>query len=487
MWKWIVAGIAGLVIAVGGVGFYLSDKIYIRWPHAEVTAADFSRKYSPGQLRADFAYLTRTVEHIHPDIAAITDASYPALKAATLAALNRSMTRMEFFRVLAPFAGRAYHDGHTEIISPSEEWDAYKAGGGRAPPFTIRFDGNRILIAKAIGAPLAQGAELVSLNGVNAPVLQDWLINTESAETKAAQEAFAARGLAARMWEYGLRPPFAIRTRQHGNESAINSPGVPVEQWVRAQSIGNSEPFHLDIDNGVAHLVVRGFDEPWDKYQGWLKATFQRIHDAHVRAVVLDLRGNSGGDTRQSDALQTYLSVKELPAMRLVTVKATPEVKAAYRTLLPEGFRWIPLNSTIPQLAGIQNAPDNGFFAFSPEGVTPTYRSHKNDLVFTGPLYLLISPLTYSTALIAAAPYKYWKRATVIGTPSSEGLTFYGDYYEFDLPNTKIQMHVSHKRFDLFGAKGPRVGLQPDIAIDPVQPDALAIAIKEIRRTSRPR
>jgi hypothetical protein len=484
MWKWIVAGIAGLVIAVAGVRFYVSDKIYIRWPHAEVGAADFSRKFAPQQLKADFRYLTRTVEHIHPDIAAITDPSYPALKAATLRALNRPMTRAEFFRVLAPFAGRAYHDGHTEIISLSEEWSAYKAPGGRAPPFTIRFDGNRILIAKAIGTPLPEGAELVSLNGVAAPTLQDWLVNTESAETRAGQEAFAARHFAVRVWEYGLRPPFVIQTRQHESGSVFNSPGVPIEQWNRAQSIGNNEPFHLDIENGVAHLVVRGFDEPWDKYQGWLKASFHRIHDAHVRAVILDLRENSGGDTRQSDALQTYLSVKQLPAMRLVTVKATPEVKAAYRTLLPEGFRWIPLNKAVPQLAGIQNAPDNGFFAFSPEGAAPADRSDKNALVFTGPLYLLISPLTYSTALIAAAPYKYWKRAIVIGTPSSEGLTFFGDYDEFDLPNTKIQMHVSHKRFDLFGAKGPHVGLQPDIATTPAHPDALAIAMREIARTA---
>jgi hypothetical protein len=234
MWKWIVAGVAGLVVAVAGVGFYLSDKIYIRWPHAVVTAADFSRKYSPEQLKTDFAYLTRMAEHIHPDIAGVTDESYPALKAKARTALNQPMTRAEFFRVLAPFAGRAYHDGHTEIASLSEEWEAYKAAGGRAPPFFIRFDGNRILIARALGVLPAEGAELVSLNGVSAHALQDWLINTESAETREAQKAFAGRHFAMRMWEYGLRPPFAIRTRLNGKESVVTSRGMPIAQWERA-------------------------------------------------------------------------------------------------------------------------------------------------------------------------------------------------------------------------------------------------------------
>lgn len=487
MWKWLLGGLAGLIIAAAGTAFYLSDKIYIRWPHAVVSAADFSRKYSPAELKADFANLTRTVEHIHPDIAAVTDRSYPALKRAALAALNRPMTRAEFFRVLAPFAGTAYRDGHTEIVSLSEEWRSYKEAGGRAPPLTIRFDGNHILIDAAMDAHLNRGAELVSLNGVSALVLKGWLVNTESAETSAAQEAFAIRRFALRVWEYGLRPPFVIRMRRHGKEFVVTSPGIPIKQWDRVSSIGNDEPFHLDLAGGIAHLVVRDFEEPWDKYQDWLKAAFKRIQGARARAVILDLRQNTGGDSRQNDALQSYLSLKQLPAVERVTVKTTPEIKAAYRTLLPEGFRWIPLNKFVPILAGIQNSPDNGFFSFSPEGNRPADRSSENPLAFTGPLYVLIGPLTYSTALIAAAPYKYWKRALIVGTASSEGLTFFGDYFEFDLPNTKIQMHVSHKRFDLFGSKGPRIGLQPDIATTPERPDAMAIAISEIQKVRRPR
>jgi hypothetical protein len=485
MWKRILAGVAAVVVAVGATGFYLSDKIYLRWPHTAVAPADFEHRFPAAALRDDFRFLTATVEHIHPDIGAITGPGYAAEKQRTLKALDRPMTRMAFFRVLAPFAGRSYHDGHTELLTPQEEWDAYKADGGKVPPFAIRIEGGRILVAQAIGAALAQDAELVSLNGVAASALRDWLIDTQSMENRTGQEAYAQRRFASGVWAYGIRPPFTIATRKNGFAATLASRGIDAGEWTRRATVGEGEAFHLEIANGVAHLVVGSFEEPWDRYQGELKGAFQKIHDAHVRAVVLDLRENSGGDTRQSDALQTYLSAKLLPALEQVTVKTTPEVKAAYRTLLPEGFRWIPINRVVPQLSGIQDAPDDGTFAFSPEAAAPVERDSRNDLLFGGPLYLLIGPQTYSTALIAAAPYKYWKRATVIGTPSSEGLTFFGDYYEFDLPNTKLQMHVSHKRFDLYGSKGPGVPLEPDIAVTPSDPDAYAIALREIARRNR--
>ena len=452
--------------------------------------ADFTRRYSADELKSDFRYLTATVEHIHPDVAAVTDKSqYAALKALTLASLDHPMTRTEFFRAIAPALGRAYADGHTELLTPDEEWSGYKAHGGMAPPFTVRIEDGRILVDRSLGEPaLAPGAELVSLNGVPEASLRDWLVNSESMETERGPPRAARKkrppACAVRVWSLGLRAPYAIVTRAPGAgaDAAATSSGIPVEIWTQRQSLSGDAGVSVSIDNGVAHLVVKDFEQPWDKYQSRLKAAFQKIHDAKVHAVVLDLRQNTGGDTRQSDALQAYLSDRVLPAIKEVDVKATPEVKAAYRTLLPEGFRWIPLNQAIPQLAGIQNAPDDGVFVLHPDGARPTPRRFREPLAFTGDLYLLVSPLTYSTALIASAPYKYWKRATVIGEAPTESLTFYGDYYEFDLPHTKLQMHVSHKRFVLFGSDGGDTRLEPDIKISAQRPDAYQIALDVIAR-----
>ena len=486
MWKYVLAAFVAVVVAAAGIAFYLSDKIFIRWPHAQVAQAEFGRRYAPAELRADFRELTRTVEHIHPDIAAVTvQPAYDALKAKTLASLDRPMTRLEFYRVLAPFAGRAYFDGHTELLPPDEEWDAYKAGGGTVPPFAIRIDGARLVVAGSVDAQIPQGAELLAVDGVPSGELRRQLIDTQSMEAESGREAYGARRFSVRLWSMGLRPPFRLTFALRGETRTATVPGISFDAWSRAFSLGSGEPIHLTIANGVAHLVIRNFELPWDRYSGWLHDAFQKIRDAKVRAVILDLRENNGGDTRQSDELQTYLSDKALPALAEVRVHATPEVKAAYRTLLPEGFRWIPLNTVVPMLHGIQTAPDNGTFAFQPDGAAPAARSSVNDLAFGGKLYVLIGPYTYSTALIAAAPYKYWKRATFIGETTSEPMTFFGDYFEFDLPNTRLQMHVSHKMFKLFGSPGPHAGLAPDIAVSPAGPDAYVLALQDIARNSR--
>src|SRR2546423_4728723 len=61
MWKWIIGGIAVLLMAAGGTAYYVSDKIYLRFEHATVTAQNFDRKYSPAQLAADYRSVRASV------------------------------------------------------------------------------------------------------------------------------------------------------------------------------------------------------------------------------------------------------------------------------------------------------------------------------------------------------------------------------------------------------------------------------------------
>jgi hypothetical protein len=63
-----------------------------------------------------------------------------------------------------------------------------------------------------------------------------------------------------------------------------------------------------------------------------------------------------------------------------------------------------------------------------------------------------------STAVLFAAPLKYWHRATIIGETTAEPLTFFGDNYEFDAPRTMLVTDVSHTLFQLLGSHGPQAG-----------------------------
>lgn len=58
----------------------------------------------------------------------------------------------------------------------------------------------------------------------------------------------------------------------------------------------------------------------------------------------------------------------------------------------------------------------------------------------------------------------------------------FGENHVFDLPNSRLQAVVSHKRFDLVGEGDHRTGLQPDIAV--AAAGALDVAIAHAVRVA---
>jgi Peptidase family S41 len=482
MWKWIIGGVSALLLIVVGLGAYLSDKVYLRSGHATVAAAEFDRTFTPSELQADFLFLTATIERLHPRFDAIVERdAYEQKKASILASLDRSMTRETFYRAIAPIDGE-FRDGHTGVRRPEEEWQVYKGSNAGVVPLLIELDDQGVIVKQSLAGSIPPGARLRSINGEDAASLMDQFVGWTSGETLAFRRSYVAERFAAIAWAAGLRSPYTIAwTSPDGAPGRATMDGTSLKSLDEARGTVGSTPFHLQIEDGVAHVVISSLDEPRNRFEVFLKSTFTRIRDEKVRTVVLDLRQNGGGDSRQGDLLQSYLSDDKLPALSQVTVRTSPEVKARYRTLLPEGFGWIPIHTLVPMLRGIQQGPDYGFYTFDPDGATPTPRLFKNGLAFHGELYVLVSPNTYSSAVIFAVPLKYWKRAVFVGEPAGEPLTFYGDNYEFDLPHTKLEASVSHKTFTLLGSKGPQSRLEPDITIAPGQ-DAYQIALQDIDR-----
>lgn len=483
LWKRIGTLLVVLIVVAGATVYYLSDKLYLRFAHAAVSPAQFTSLYAPARLTADFNFMTAQIEHIHPDIAAVTDAAaYTARKRAILAGLTHPMTRVQFY-ALTSAINSCYLDGHTEVQLPAEELAAWQAAG-RYPPLSVEVQPDSIVVAHAIGEPqIPAGAQLLSLNGVGAATLANWMLERTSGESLAGRAAYAGARFPRLVWVYGLRPPYTIVYQRAGAQPvSVSSPGVTAAAWNAATGAGSGVPATLSIADGVAIIELRDFAQPEGVYSAFLAATFRRLRAAQVRSLIIDLRGNSGGDSREADELQAYLSDDYLPGLARVTVRTTPEVKAVYRTLLPPGFRWIPLNALVPMLRGIDTAPDGGTYVFDPDPPRPQRRSHPRDEAFHGDLFLLVSPYTYSTAVLFAAPLKYWHRAVIVGEAPAEPLTFFGDDYRFDAPATKLVTDVSHKSFELLGSGGPRSRLEPDLALSSQAPDAMALALAEIKR-----
>lgn len=95
-----------------------------------------------------------------------------------------------------------------------------------------------------------------------------------------------------------------------------------------------------------------------------------------------------------------------------------------------------------------------------------------NLLRYQGPVCVLIGPSTFSSAMKLANAIADFDLATLIGEETGGNPNAFGEVYLFDLPNTRLQIGVSTKRFvRANGDASYRGGVLPDIEIKPSQED----------------
>jgi C-terminal processing protease CtpA/Prc len=142
-----------------------------------------------------------------------------------------------------------------------------------------------------------------------------------------------------------------------------------------------SDRFELRPD-GIAVVTAGQFES-----DAALELLRQHAQDLlKSKAMVIDLRGNGGGSSENGLGLLRWLTRLPLPSTRSQIRVNDPEVKGAPFVV------WRPLAHNAPR--------------------APT------ELVFEGPVALLIDARTFSAAEDTAAVFKLMKRGPIVGVPS---------------------------------------------------------------------
>ena len=470
MWRTIGLGVVGIFAGIVGLGIYLSDKIYLRGYHETVPPEMFDQTFSASDIEADLDFMIAKFRETHPDFdEALAPAAFQAFREEVAAKLETPKTRVEAYRILSSLNG-LITDGHTTLRYPLEEWRAYQDGGGSVIPFSVQITGMDTLmvgqsLTDSFGA--VSGDQIVSINGVSAEELIAFSLNGQSGENLPLRSAYAEQYFSRDLWAFGLRPPFAIVVSNEGGRQQLAHPGMSWPDYRRAsRSSTQTAPYaYQSLSEKAGLLSFNDMSGSLSAFNAFLEETFAQISDDGIETLILDIRENGGGDSRFGDALHTYLSDVDYPAIERIDVQVTEDIKRYYKTLLPEGFRWLPLHRVVPILRLIQETPAGESFPFFPDAEAPQPWSKPKDDQFGGELVVLIGPKTYSSAAIFAAPLKHFGRAKFVGEETGEPLIFFGENYIFDLPNTKLQGQVSHKKFVLVGAQDERRGIAPDVSV----------------------
>lgn len=134
-----------------------------------------------------------------------------------------------------------------------------------------------------------------------------------------------------------------------------------------------------------------------------------------ITKIIIDVRDNPGGN---SEACEKLLNAMDMSSPSYgIYVRYSELVNKKYATVPLEGFE--------------QQDPDK----------TTAKRNENIELV------ILMNEKTFSSATMMATYVKDGGLGTVIGRPSSNAPSDYGDIAYYKLPNSGINLSISHKRF----------------------------------------
>lgn len=198
------------------------------------------------------------------------------------------------------------------------------------------------------------------------------------------------------------------------------------ELYGEAVTATNS-PVHweLDPENSLAILTLDSCVNN-QQYKQSLKDMFTAIRDNGIQNLVVDLRENGGGDSSVIDEFMKYINVSSYSTWG-TDLRLGPKLLQQPRT-------------------------------------TQENERH-NDLVFSGNLFVLTSPNTFSSAMMFAELIKDNGFGTIVGESPGNDPNGYGDVTIFRLPNSELLFNVSTKQWHRINSSAEGL-IEPDIPVD---------------------
>lgn len=179
------------------------------------------------------------------------------------------------------------------------------------------------------------------------------------------------------------------------------------------------------------------------------------------KALIIDLRGNSGGNSTYSDKFANYLCGTKIDSYRKLYVRATPEAQKIQQQSSPNAF-W----------AGLPESED---FIFFREG--KNYSIDKNK-AYMKPIYILTDRITGSSAEMFLLRMIHHPCVKVIGD-NSAGMETFGNMGSAFLKNSQIKVAIGMNYRVLFEDNFELNGCKPDLQCEDGT-DALATALAEL-------
>ncbi len=418
----------------------------------KLTDDEMDKLHPPSALQTDVDYLVETLEKRHVNFYQRANRdSIEFIKNKIKSDLNTPMNRESFYKKIARL-NPYFNDAHCLIFPLTDEADRAVSNGSKLFPFHVVLNEQGYLYPErsyqrvADQALLDKTMRIESINGVPAEEVIQTIEQYSHGETSRLRRHMTTLLFSDWLYAlYGWKDNFNLSL----NEGKINIVLNALDEW-KSLEINTVQYNRLEIISDVAYLRLNSFDvdEHREAYEHFIDDAFATIKKDQIQKLIIDVRGNTGG---QSDA-GAYV-------LQYLTNKPLNQVSKAFERIHEGNAGWFNYKGK-PGTLSTMNMDDEDI-------IEPVAKDRR----FVGEALVLSDEMTYSAGIIFITNIQDHKIATLIGRPTGGYANQTGNIESFRLPNTKLLVYAPARTFVRVNGDSTSHAVKPDVVL--MQPDSL--------------
>lgn len=410
------------------------------------------KKFSADELREDFMFMRERMEANNPNLYLyVTKTSLDSVFGNLCNGINGPMTAREFYTYITP-VNAIIKDGHNAML-PDEKERNKSLQSDLYFPFNFFEAGNRFYITMNLSydSTIHAGDELLTLNGKPVSEIYGYLL--ERTMRDGYNMAYPRYIISTYFRSYysfcfGYPDKYSLSFRtQHGDTIEKIIDAVPYSYLKKIRN----EKYAGRYDRTEFGKAIFWQTDSLRKYcvlsiKSWDTKFVRSVYDQHIKAaidafiaelrvagpenLVIDLRGNQGGDAENGIYLLQYLADKP--------------------------FQY---------LASVKKYNSSGKLVNDDARLTKIFQP--NSYHYPGKVYILTDGGSFSNSAIFASQVKRSGRGILVGEETGgNGIILSGgdDYYA--LPHTRISiLDLTHQYISAAVSENKGRGVEPDIPV----------------------
>lgn len=417
------------------------------WIHDDVDQEFINQTFSEQALKKDLDYLYQQMQAINPVFDKKTDKKKIQSQLESLHdQIKDKMNRQDFFRLIGKI-NPYFQDGHSFIFPLLAEGTYAQEEGQQLFRFGVSVNDQSLYFNKTYkhqtdGKIIKKGTKILSINGKSVTSLLKELSEYGHGET--ANLRMHMSTLLFRYWlcaVYDWKGEFELLIEWEGEQTLITITNP--DDWKSEEDTQGD--YWLDVlPNQIAYLKIGTFDVDEDSdYYDFIEESFAEINKKNLTQLIIDVRGNTGGQSDAGAEIIQYLTDKSINQASSAIEKLNEDNNGFF------GYKGKP--GEIVELDVIDDE------LIEPVDVSKRYQ---------GETIVLIDEMTYSAGIVFATTIQDHKLATLIGQPTGGHANQTGNMTPFYLPNTKLLVLVPSLYITRPSGDQSNSSVQPDVIVN---------------------